>query len=112
MVLTDLLNQAQSAGVVLFLDGDRIGVRGDPAVTAEWLPRLRPYRDEVLAALAARVIDSCKFCAHHRRPGIGNRYCGGRPDLPLAYGPGHPLRRLPADLGDSCQSFEVAEAYR
>ena len=58
------------------------------------------------------VIDSCRFCAHHRRPGIGNRYCGGRPDLPLAYGPGHPLRRLPADLGDSCQSFEVAEAYR
>ena len=57
-------------------------------------------------------VDSCRYCAHHRRPGIGNRYCGGRADLPLAYGRGHPLRHLPDDLGDSCRVFALAESYR
>lgn len=49
----------------------------------------------------------CKGCAHHRRPGRSDPgYCGGRDDLPLAYGPGHPLRKLPRDGGAACQEFK------
>ena len=51
------------------------------------------------------TLDSCACCLHQRRPGLGTRYYGGRDDLPLAYGDHHPLRHLPADLGDACQAF-------
>ena len=49
----------------------------------------------------------CKGCAHHRKPGRSDPgYCGGRDDLPPAYGPGHPLRKLPRDGGAACQEFK------
>jgi len=51
--------------------------------------------------------ERCADCRHLRRPGLGNRYCGGgRDDLPHAYGPGHPLRRLPEDGGETCEKWE------
>jgi len=50
---------------------------------------------------------TCTDCRHLRRPGLGNRYCGGgRDDLSPAYGPGHPLRRLPEDGGEECEKWE------
>ena len=48
----------------------------------------------------------CMTCAEFRRPGRSDGYCGGRDDLPPAYTEGHPLRKLPADLGETCQKFK------
>lgn len=50
-----------------------------------------------------RTIAGCASCRHSRRPGGVVLCCGAdRPDLPLAYGVGHPLRRLPDDQGHCC----------
>lgn len=50
---------------------------------------------------------SCETCAHAARPGLRNLHCGGdRPDLPPAYGPGHPLRKIPGDGGASCGRWQ------
>lgn len=51
---------------------------------------------------------SCRTCRHLGRPGLSAGYCGGRDDLPPAYGPGHPLRRLPADRGATCATWEAS----
>jgi len=47
----------------------------------------------------------CRTCAHLRRPGLSDGHCAGREDLPPAYTPEHPLRRLPADGGEGCTSW-------
>lgn len=54
----------------------------------------------------------CRWCAFLRRPGRAPAYCASadRPDLPPAYGPLHPLRRLPADQGKSCSAFRLHPA--
>lgn len=52
---------------------------------------------------------SCRTCRHLKRPGLSAGYCGGREDLPPAYGPGHPLRRLPDDRGATCASHTPTE---
>jgi hypothetical protein len=44
----------------------------------------------------------CASCTHSRKPGGVARYCSTRPDLPTAYGDGHPLRCLPDDDGADC----------
>lgn len=44
----------------------------------------------------------CASCAHTRKPGGVTLYCCFRPDLPPAYGDGHPLRQLPDDGGGNC----------
>ena len=49
---------------------------------------------------------TCPHCTHFRRPGLSAGYCGGREDLPPAYGANHPLRQLPADKGASCKEFQ------
>ena len=49
-------------------------------------------------------IGCCLDCSHIRKPGT-MAYCSARPDLPPAYGEGHPLRQLPPDNGNTCQSF-------
>lgn len=51
---------------------------------------------------------SCKTCRHLKRPGLSAGYCDGRSDLPPAYGPGHQLRRLPADGGATCTTWELS----
>jgi hypothetical protein len=48
------------------------------------------------------VPTSCTTCKHQRRPGGVAHYCSARPDLPPAYGDGHPLRLLPDDGGVGC----------
>ncbi len=54
---------------------------------------------------------SCKTCAHMYRPGLSDGHCGGRDDLPYAYSPGHPLRKLPPDGGASCQTWALHPAW-
>jgi hypothetical protein len=51
----------------------------------------------------------CMACAHLRQPGHSDGFCheDARPDLPLAYGESHPLRKLPDDLGASCPAFKL-----
>src|SRR5574337_35575 len=49
----------------------------------------------------------CADCTHLSKPGkVDVGYCAGRNDLPLAYGTHHPLRKLPADRGASCDRFK------
>lgn len=48
-------------------------------------------------------VAGCLTCPHRTIPGhAGLGYCDRRPDQPLAYGSGHPLHRLPDDLGRGC----------
>lgn len=49
----------------------------------------------------------CPICAHYRKPGRSDGYCCNqtRDALP-AYGINHPLHKLPADNGASCETFE------
>ena len=59
----------------------------------------------LVAEMHARI-GRCYGCQHFARPGLSDGYCGGRADLGPAYGPGHPLRVLPADGGAACSSYE------
>lgn len=54
----------------------------------------------------ATATPCCNLCAHYARPGMSAGYCATRTDLPAAYGHHHPLRKLPADAGASCTTFE------
>lgn len=54
---------------------------------------------------------TCQTCTHMAKPGIRNTYCGGRDDLPMAYGKHHPLRQLPADNGKDCKSYKEHPAH-
>ncbi|CAI06854.1 hypothetical protein ebA1344 [Aromatoleum aromaticum EbN1] len=54
------------------------------------------------------VVLLCTRCRHRARPGHAEPgYCALRTDQPNAYGPGHPLHRLPADGGADCDLFEA-----
>ena len=48
---------------------------------------------------------TCLSCEHFARPGLSDGLCGGRPDLPPAFGPEHPLRQLPANRGADCHAW-------
>lgn len=49
---------------------------------------------------------SCKRCRHRATPGKSEPgYCAERPELPPAYGPNNPLRKLPEDGGASCSKW-------
>lgn len=49
---------------------------------------------------------ACLICANLTKPGLSSGYCkAARADLAPAYGPGHPLRRLPPDGGASCHAW-------
>lgn len=63
--------------------------------------------NRLLATISGRAwYPACASCRHLRRPGLADGYCGARSDLPPAYGPQHPLRRLPADAGRTCDTWE------
>lgn len=64
-------------------------------------------RGIAIAAPVVGTVKACRCCQHLARPGKSEGYCGGRDDLPLAYGPNHPLRRLPADRGASCNQWKA-----
>lgn len=80
-------------------DHDEALVSYPDAVAAEPLP-------EMLAQSAHEPARGCSTCRHRKRPGLSAGYCGGgRDDLSGAYGLHHPLRKLPADQGESCASY-------
>lgn len=54
---------------------------------------------------------TCRSCTHLARPGLSDGLCGGRSDLPPAFGPGHPLRQLPADHGADCPTWALHECW-
>jgi hypothetical protein len=58
----------------------------------------------LIDALHTRI-GRCYGCQHFARPGLSDGHCGGRADLAPAYGPGHPLRLLPADRWARCDHF-------
>lgn len=62
-----------------------------------------------LDAPVVGTVRACQCCQHFARPGKSEGYCGGRDDLPLAYGVNHPLRRLPADRGASCNEWKAEQ---
>ncbi|MDD3354159.1 MAG: hypothetical protein PHD22_11015 [Zoogloea sp.] len=50
---------------------------------------------------------SCRSCEHFAQPGLSDGLCSGRTDLPPAFGPEHPLHRLPADRGAHCHAWRL-----
>jgi len=62
-----------------------------------------------IAAPVVGTVKACPDCQHFARPGKSDGYCGGRKDLPRAYGAGHPLRRLPADNGENCAEYSPGD---
>lgn len=78
------------------------------AVAAEPLPDHAAPRKSARQSAQKSAAPSCKTCRHLKRPGLSAGYCGGRDDLPPAYGPLHPLRRLPDDGGASCTTWELS----
>lgn len=55
---------------------------------------------------SARCAHACTTCRHLTRPGRAEPgYCAKRPDLPAAYGAGHPLHCLPTDKGATCPAW-------
>lgn len=96
--------------LIHYHDRDPLPVSFSPEVThAE---ALASYPDAVAAEPIAPpppIETSCRDCRHFARPGHSSGYCAGRDDLPLAYGANHPLRRLPADRGVSCNQWLASE---
>ena len=82
----------------------RAGIDGQPTFHAkengQSIGTPRPPEKNATAA------HRCKQCAHYARPGMSSGYCAERADLPAAYGPAHPLRKLPADAGAACATFK------
>lgn len=66
-------------------------------------------RGIAIAAPVAGRAKACRCCQHFARPSKSEGYCGGRDDLPLAYGANHPLRCLPADGGASCNQWRAEQ---
>lgn len=79
-------------------------IAAERGITAAAMREVRtPVRNEVRTETTPT---GCKTCRHRKRPGLSAGYCGGgRDDLPGAYGLHHPLRKLPADQGESCASY-------
>jgi len=83
-----------------------------PGAQAEPIPErfkqvFTQAEDDEWAALwadADNVATTCTTCSISRKPGA-SRYCCARPELPPAYGEGHPLRKLPDDDGADCEQW-------
>ena len=67
----------------------------------------RPAANDAQPVRQQEPARSCRTCRHLKRPGLSDGHRGGRDDLPHAYTAGHPLRRLPADGGASCGTWEA-----
>lgn len=66
-------------------------------------------RGIAIAAPVVGMVKACRCCQRLARPGKSDGYCSGRDDLALAYGANHPLRRLPADGGASCNQWKAEQ---
>lgn len=104
--------------LIHFADRDPLEVWFSPAVThgevlaahpAALAAEPIPERDIRKPTTSTMTTASCKTCRHRKRPGLSAGYCSGRGDLPGAYGVHHPLRKLPADMGEGCASYQTFE---
>lgn len=93
--------------LVRFADGDPREVWLSPPGTAA--DAMKGIEGAVTADPDRWLTVGCANCRFLRRPGLADGYCIQRADLAPAYGPSHPLRRLPADRGESCGEWEVSE---
>lgn len=84
--------EAQAAGLV------------DPVGALLCYRTIAKDRGIAIAAPVVGFVKACQDCQHFS--GLGGGYCGGRDDLPLAYGANHPLRQLPADRGVFCDRWQ------
>lgn len=112
MTPATIINQAIADGVGLALSATgTIKATGKALVINRWLPLIREHKVDIISELQAAANDAavtaCVECQHFARPGKSDGYCGGRDDLPLAYGVNHPLRKLPADGGASCDQWRA-----
>jgi hypothetical protein len=76
------------------------------ATSATFEPLDEKESQESQESQTPHIAIGCRHCRHIRRPGLSDGHCGGRDDLPPAYGEHHPLRRLPDDMGATCEQFE------
>jgi len=70
------------------------------------------WQSRVVSAERTAGLLRCHECCSYRTPGLTGPYggyCGGRDDLPPAYGDSHPLRRLPDDGGHGCENYREAK---
>jgi len=109
-----IIIQATADGVSLALSAaGTIKARGEAVAVNRWLPLIREHKVDIISELQAAANDAaikvCVECQHFARPGKSEGYCGGRDDLPPAYGANHPLRRLPADGGASCDQWRAKQ---
>ena len=112
MTPREILEGCQRDGVALTVTEERnLAFEGDSYALSYWLPILRKYKNEVVDALDP-LPKSCRECRHFASPGLSAGYCGQRSDLRVAYGINHPLRRLPADNGESCHEYDAEDWVR
>ena len=121
-----IIIQATADGVSLALSATgTIKATGEAAVVNRWLPLIREHKVDIISELQAAandpvqiwpdllvdrsIVTACPDCQHFARPGLSAGYCGGRDDLPLAYGENHPLRQLPANRGASCGAWQATQ---
>jgi hypothetical protein len=91
------------------------GARKDEHENTSLLSFVEPVGGGVGEASAPEkigFIPSCSCCGHLMRPGLSDGLCGGdREDLPYAFTPGHPLRRLPLNGGTDCPKWVIHWSY-
>lgn len=96
------IDQARAAlGADQINPGIKAGMDGQPTFWAE-----ENGQQVGTAARHLQIKPACALCVHHARPGLSMGYCGGREDLPPAYGTNHPLRQLPEDGGATCTHYQ------
>ena len=113
MTPREILEGCQRDGISLSVTVDRnLAFEGESYALAFWLPQLRKHKSEIIDALtpAQPEIQRCQDCIHLAQ--FGDGYCAQRHDLPPAYGINHPLRRLPADNGESCHEYDAEDWVR
>lgn len=117
MTPSEILSGCSRDGIELRLTNDgMIRYAGDEYSLNYWLPILAAHKSAVVDELSAEpfaptveIIQRCQDCKHFATPGLSDGYCGQRQDLPPAYGVNHPLRRLPADNGESCNEYSACD---
>lgn len=115
----EILSGCSRDGVELRLTNDgMIRYAGDEYAIKYWLPILAAHKSAVIDELSTdpfeadgSAVQQCRDCKHFASPGKSDGYCGQRQDLPPAYGLNHPLRRLPADNGQSCDEWEPDDFF-
>ena len=92
------------------LEGEREEKHEDSSLTSFNVPDGGELPGESAPAKVPRE-HTCRSCEHFARPGLSDGLCGGRPDLPPAFGPEHPLRQLPPDHGADCHAWALHPSW-